>query len=113
MHTLWLPDGCRMDRVLLVRAPGATADAAGEGAAGRGGSGTVAIGYSAGGRSASYAVGLSFADADGAAGSGDAELGGRAWLVFSGLTGHVTLLHDEDKTNKVLAMLATGRPDAH
>ncbi len=96
-HPVDVPAGYRIDRVAVADAA-ATRDA-----------GIVEIAYSTGGRSASYALRLVRADRDETPAGADAP---GPWLVVAGLTGHVSLNHDEADVDNLLALLAAGRPDA-
>jgi prepilin-type N-terminal cleavage/methylation domain-containing protein len=97
-HGLNVPVRCRIDRVR-------TTGLAGEGVPGESAqpgqhaSGTVDIVYSRDGRSATYALRLVARDK-------------AVWVVFSGLTGQVTLRDHEDQIDNLFTLLATGRPDA-
>jgi prepilin-type N-terminal cleavage/methylation domain-containing protein len=99
-----LPRGCRIDRIVLPQRfigrkfVGANVV-----------SGSVEIPYSTTGRSMSYAVRLATTGrvAEDARGR---EAGEQVWLVFSGLTGQMTIHHDEQEINNLFAMLA--RTDA-
>jgi hypothetical protein len=68
----------------------------------------VEIGYSVGGRSVSYAIRLTFTDVDSQ--TPPEERG--VWMVFSGLTGQLMLVQDEEEIENLFAMLTAGRPDA-
>ena len=109
-HMLRLPTGYRVDRVMIARQSAALTDLGLAWAAVD--SGTADIVCSTAGRSVSYAVRLTFPGGAGGRDAGDELAGGEIWLVFSGLTGEMTLVHDEDAVNNLFTLLATGRPDA-
>lgn len=90
----------RVARVILAPMAASAGQVAGDTIA-RVDDGAVDIGYSTGGRSVTYAVQLVAVDS-----------GETSWLLFSGLTGQMTLIDHEDELDKLLAILATGRPDA-
>jgi prepilin-type N-terminal cleavage/methylation domain-containing protein len=91
-----MPAGFRIDRILR-RGPGA---GGARGALDVRSSGVVDIEYSPSGRSESYALRL--------------QAGEEAfWIAFSGLTGQLTPLENEQEVDNLFALLATGRPDAH
>jgi hypothetical protein len=91
-----MPVRFRIDRVLR-RAAGPEAA---RGALDARGAGVVDIEYSPSGRSESYALRLQAGD--------DAF-----WIAFSGLTGQLTPLKDEQEVDNLFSLLATGRPDPH
>ncbi len=99
MHSMEIPDGCRISRIIVPRNPRAAGGFTRTTAWSRTDSGVVDIPFSAGGQSISYAVRLTCENRDG-------------WLVFCGLTGQVTRIHDEQEVNNLFAMLETGRTDA-
>ncbi len=98
LHGLKVPDGYRISRVVLGRAfaSGRNTD---RWRRRRIDMGEVDIPFSAGGRSMSYALRLDSDD-------------GRVWLIFAGLTGQVTQLHDEQEVNNLFTAIAKARPDA-
>ncbi|MCY2926023.1 MAG: prepilin-type N-terminal cleavage/methylation domain-containing protein [Planctomycetota bacterium] len=95
-HSLALPRNCRIDRIVTPSSGpgGERADA-------------VAIAFSSGGRSDSYAVRLAFED--GPAGNDADGLGPNVWILFAELTGQTTLVSNEDELDK---LFAAERPDA-
>ncbi len=90
-HTLTMPRGVKIDRVVTA------------GSDGRGGADadTFDVAFSTGGRSVSYALKLVADDPRTA-----------QWMVVGGLTGQVTMGFDEDEVDNLFATLAAGRPDA-
>jgi len=86
-HALNLPVGFRVDRIIVAPSQHDRR------------SDTVDVKYSTGGRSASYAVRVASSD--------DAT-----WMVFSGLTGQMIQINDEDELENLFATLAIGRADA-
>ena len=70
--------------------------------------GAVDIAYSTAGRSATYAVRLAAKDARGFKTAADAPDDRPTWLVFSGLTGQMVVLHNEDEIEDLFAALTTG-----
>ena len=109
-HMLRLPTGYRIERVVTALPFAAVSDS-GQ-AWGAVDSGMADIVCSTAGRSVSYAVGLTFPGGATGQDAGDELAGGEIWLVFSGLTGEMTLVHDEDAVDNLFTLLATGRPDA-
>lgn len=103
---LLIPARCRIDRVLIPQAPGSLEGASGETVGVAADSGVLEVAYSTGGRSVSYALRLVFEE-----GEIGHESEGDGWLIFSGLTGQVTL-SNEDEIGNVFTMLAAGWPDA-
>lgn len=100
LHSLPLPRGVRIERVMVAgrEVSADTRDA------------VVTIPMSSGGRSATYAVRILFADADPQAADGLGPRGG--WIVFAGLTGQVTLVSDDSDVENLFAPPPTTRPDA-
>jgi len=105
-HSLELPTGFRIERMVL-QAPSAqvTADIS------QMPQEAGVVPYSTRGRSPTYAVHLTFPGPSVAGDGGQALEGSSVWLVFSGLTGQMTLVNDDNELNKLLETLATG-PDA-
>jgi len=85
-HSVTLPDGYRIDRIVTVRPVSSRGSVTSD-------SGVVEIPYSTGGRSVSYAVRLS-------------SQGGAWWMVVSGLTGHVTANQNEQDVYKLFSALS-------
>lgn len=98
-----IPSGARIEEVTLAESPFRSATGR-SGMYRRVGKGRVDIPFSSAGRSVSYGVRLTF---DGA---GD-EQRGPIWLVFAGLTGQVTKIHDERQFDNLFQALVSGRPD--
>jgi prepilin-type N-terminal cleavage/methylation domain-containing protein len=109
-HMLRLPPDYRIGRVMIARTTAGLDDLGLAWVAVDSGSADIVC--STAGRSVSYAVRLAFPGGAGGQDAGDELAGGEIWLVFSGLTGEMTLIHDEDAVDNLFSLLATGRPDA-
>ncbi len=88
-HAVRLPPSVRVDRVLQPRDPVTATDG-----------GAVDVAYSTAGRSESFALRLTQSQSS-------------RWIVFNGLSGQTVTLDDEDHAYRIMALLATGRPDPH
>jgi hypothetical protein len=105
-HTWRVPSGHSIEQVSIARGAD-SADAIARSFT----AGTVEIPFSIGGRSPTYALKLKApprSTADSAPGQTPAE----HWLVFSGLAGQMTELHDATHVDNLFTLLAIGRPDA-
>jgi len=93
-RTVALPAGFRLDRMLLQGADAAASVDVDERTYG-----TVDVPMATSGFSVTYAVLLMSNDET-------------TWLVFTGLTGQLNQVTDEDELDNLFALLATGRADA-
>ncbi len=111
-HSLGMPAGYRIDRIVIPAGPDAPQDARRTTAGVKYDAGVVEIGYGDAGRSISYAVRLARKDDGGGSGGAEGRGDGTEWVVFSGLTGQRVLGHDDDDVDNLFTLLTAGRPDA-
>lgn len=102
-HALRIPRGYRIDRILTAASTGVESSE----------SGVVEISFSTAGRSVTYAVHLAFETAADSHDTQPHSDSGGVWLVFSGLTGQATQIHEQKEIDSLFSLLAAGRPDAH
>ena len=105
-HAWKLPDSCRIAQVLRS-GDASTEPASPAPASAENGAAEVTFGY--GGYAETYALRLDCKTAPPSGGRPDEQT---VWLVFAGLTGQEMLLQNEDDVRKLLAALASPRPDA-
>jgi len=99
-HTLNIPAGFRIDRIVTPHIVDDVGRATRSGISKRE-TGRIDIAFSTGGHSISYAVRV----------IGEADNQG-TWLVVSGLSGQLTLDHEQDEIENLFAQLASSGPDA-
>lgn len=99
-HRLNLAPGFRIDRVITAASATSISTADFEAGIATIESGTLAIPYSSAGHCISYALRFTSTKDD-----------SHIWLVFAGLSGQATVIHNEADIHNLFTVLTTGRPD--
>ncbi len=100
-HRAAVPEGYRVDRVVVGPGERRAGTLPRGDTAFQRTSGMVEVAYASSGRSGSYALHLTATQRDDA-----------IWLVFAGLTGHMTAIEHDNEVDNLFALLAQGRADA-